>query len=361
MAQSRRLPETWFRRGLWLIAVLFAAFLIGLGGLVVDKLPGVAPAPTLDSFIDPAQATRADAAIKQAETQAEDIQSQLETARLQLKARSTAYRNARESFNDWVATRTATAQASQDAELVSRTRALDALKTAERDAQTQVDTLETKQLDASRAVQSARTARFALNTAASEQLAAIQRSQDLKVFGIRLAITLPLLAIAGWLFVRQRKSTWWPFVWGFVFFALFAFFVELVPYLPDYGGYVRYLVGIVLTVLVGRYAIVSLQRYLARQKAEEQLPDQERRKTLSYDLAQARLSKAVCPGCERPVKLDDPERDFCMHCGICLFDHCGTCKTRKNAFAHYCHHCGAASLGANAGNAAVEGMTGKPA
>ncbi|MCI3204354.1 MULTISPECIES: serine endopeptidase [Pandoraea] len=348
MAGSRRLPETWFRRGLWLIAVLFAAFLIGLGGLVVDKLPGVAAPPTLASFVDVAQAQRADAAIKQAQTQLEDVESQLETARLQLKARSTAYRNARESFNDWVATRTATAQASQDAELISRTRALDTLKAAERDAQTQVDSLESKQLEAQRAVQSTREARFALNEAASEQLAAVQRSQELKVFGIRLALTLPLLAIAGWLFVRQRKSTWWPFVWGFIFFALFAFFVELVPYLPDYGGYVRYLVGIVLTVLIGRYAIVSLQRYLARQKAEEQLPDEERRKTLSYDLAQARLAKSVCPGCERPVKLDDPDRDYCVHCGICLFDHCGTCKTRKNAFAHFCHHCGARSTGTNA-------------
>jgi hypothetical protein len=349
MAGSRRLPETWFRRGLWLIAVLFAAFLIGLGGLVVDRLPGVAPAPTLDSFVDRGQAVRADAAIKQAQTQLEDIESRLETARLQLKARSTAYRNARESFNDWVATRTATAQASQDAELVARTQALDGLKAAQRDVQTQVDTLEAEQLDAQRGVQSARTARYALNTAASEKLAAIQRAQELKVFGIRLALTLPLLVVAGWLFVRQRKSTWWPFVWGFIFFALFAFFVELVPYLPDYGGYVRYLVGIVLTVLIGRYAIVSLQRYLARQKAEEQLPDEERRKTLSYDLAQARLAKSVCPGCERPVKLDDPNRDYCVHCGICLFDRCGACDTRKNAFAHFCHHCGAGSTAKAAG------------
>lgn len=345
MAQSRRLPETWFRRGLWLIAVLFACFLIGLDGLVVDRLPGMAAAPTLDAFLDKAQVERADAAIKQGENGVEDIDAKLEVARLQLRARSKAYQNARESFNDWVKTRTATALSSQDAELVSRTKGLDTLKAAERDAQTQVDGLESQRLQAQRSLQAARMARIALDTAAGEQLASVQRAQELKVFGIRLALTLPLLAIGGWLFVRHRKSTYWPFVWGFIFFALFAFFVELVPYLPDYGGYVRYLVGIVVTVLVGRYAIVSLQRYLARQKAEEQLPDEQRRKTLSYDLAQARLSKAVCPGCERPVKLDDPERNFCMHCGICLFDHCGVCKTRKNAFAHFCHACGAQAQG----------------
>src|SRR2546428_11572041 len=104
---------------------------------------------------------------------------------------------------------------------------------------------------------------------------------ELRVFLYRLALTLPLLVMAGWLFVKKRKSTYWPFVWGFILFAVFAFFVELVPYLPSYGGYVRYIVGIVLTALVGRQAIVSLNRYLEKQ----QLPETQRREELSYDTA----------------------------------------------------------------------------
>ena len=35
MSKSLRLPEKWFRRGLWLVAAAFAFFLIGLGSLVV--------------------------------------------------------------------------------------------------------------------------------------------------------------------------------------------------------------------------------------------------------------------------------------------------------------------------------------
>ena len=72
----------------------------------------------------------------------------------------------------------------------------------------------------------------------------------------------------------------------------------------------------------------------------EQMPDQERRKELSYDVALARLAKSVCPGCERPVDLKNETIDFCPHCGIGLFDHCGVCTTRKSAFAHFCHACG---------------------
>lgn len=171
------------------------------------------------------------------------------------------------------------------------------------------------------------------------------RAVELRVFLYRLALTLPLLLAAGWLFAKQRKSTWWPFVWGFIFFALFAFFVELVPYLPDYGGYVRYVVGIVVTVLLGRAAILGLNRYLERQKQQESLPETQRRQELGYDVALARLAKGVCPGCERPVDLKDGAIDFCPHCGIGLFDRCGSCSTRKSAFVRFCHSCGAQADG----------------
>ena len=120
-----------------------------------------------------------------------------------------------------------------------------------------------------------------------------------------------------------------------------AVFHIVVPYLPSYGGYVRYGVGIVVTVLVGRYAIVALNRYLAAQQAAEAEPDQRRRDTLDYDQALGRLAKNVCPGCERPVDLKQPGLDFCPHCGIGLHDHCGQCHTRKNAWVRYCISCGA--------------------
>ncbi|MDT4859906.1 hypothetical protein FQZ97_944370 [compost metagenome] len=116
--------------------------------------------------------------------------------------------------------------------------------------------------------------------------------------------------------------------------------MELVPYLPSYGGYVRYIVGIVLTVIGGRYAIQALQRYLERQQQAEALPDRQRRQELDYDLAQTRLAKGVCPGCERAVDLKDPKNDFCPHCGMGLHNRCGACQARKSAFARYCYSCG---------------------
>ena len=341
MSKSLRLSEQWFRFGLWLVAVVFAFFLIGLGGKVVDNLPRVEHAVTLDDVIDKPAADRARASIKDLQKARQMAAEKLEQEQLRLNVARSSYNANRDSFNNWLATRHVTQRPEQDPEVLSRTRGLDSLKIAEREAQAGVEAQQKALLDARQGEDHAQAELHRLQDDASATLAREQRSQELRVFLYRLALTLPLLLVAGWLFARQRQSTWWPFVWGFIYFALFAFFVELVPYLPSYGGYVRYVVGIVITVLVGRQAIVALNRYLERQKLAEALPDAERRKDMSYDTALARLAKNVCPGCERPVDLRDTTIDFCPHCGICLFEHCGKCNARKSAFARFCHACGA--------------------
>jgi predicted RNA-binding Zn-ribbon protein involved in translation (DUF1610 family) len=340
MSKSLRLSEKWFRRGLWLVALVFAGFLTGLGSTVVGDLPRVEKQLQLDDFIDRAQADPVRSNIKAARKAESAADSALDQAELKLKSAQADSAAARETFNNWIATRSATQQSAQDPEVIARTRVLDSLKRTERDAQIKVEAQQQAALDARQGAQSEQLKLQELETAAQIQLNAAERKVELRVFLYRLALTLPLLAIAGWLFVKKRKGTYWPFVWGFIFFALFAFFVELVPYMPSYGGYVRYIVGIGITVLVGRYAIVALNRYLEKQKLAELMPDAQRREELSYDVALVRLSKSVCPGCERAVDLKDKSIDFCPHCGIGLHDQCGTCQTRKSAFAKFCHACG---------------------
>src|SRR3990167_2135656 len=192
MSKALRLSEKWFHRGLWLVALVFAGFLIGLGGTIVGDLPKVEAPLRVDDFLDKPVAQALRDKVRDAQQAQQDAQTALEQAQLQRsKARSESQ--------------------------------------------------------------------------------AARRKVELRVFLYRLALTLPLLVVAGWLFVKKRKGTYWPFVWGFIFFALFAFFVELVPYLPSYGGYVRYVVGIAITALVGRYAILALNRYLERQKLAESM------------------------------------------------------------------------------------------
>ena len=341
MSKALRLSEKWFHRGLWLVAFVFASFLIGLGGTVVGDLPKIEKQLSPDDYMDAKAAALVRSAIKTADVAERDANSALEQAQLKRNAARADNAAARETFSNWLATRSATQLPEQDPELIARTKALDVLKDKERTAGVAVEAQQQLALDARQAAAREQRKLAEMEETAQAQLNVAYRSLELRVFLYRLALTLPLLVIAGWLFMKKRKSTYWPFVWGFIIFAAFAFFVELVPYLPSYGGYVRYIVGIIVTIVVGRQAIVSLNRYLEKQKLAEQLPDAQRREELSYDTALTRLSKNVCPGCERGVDLKDTAMDFCPHCGIGLFDHCGVCSTRKSAFAKFCHACGA--------------------
>ena len=353
MDKGMRLSERWFRRGLWLVALVFAGFLVGLGNALVGDLPKVERTLQLDDFLDRGRAGQLRTQVRTSQRAQQDAQSALGQSRLQLQVARNDVSAARETFGHWLATRRATQQAEQDPELVARTRQLDALRQAERQAQVGVERQEQAQLDARQAAARAQRDLAQLEEAAQKALAAEQRRVELRVFLYRLALTLPPLMVAGWLFRRHRKGPWWPFAWGFIGFALFTFFVELVPYLPSYGGYVRYAVGIVVTVLAGRQAIRAYERYRERLREAEARPEEERREDLPYDTALARMAKGVCPGCERAVDLKAPGQDFCPHCGIGLFDHCVHCTTRKNAFSRYCVACGTPARGEPASPPAI--------
>ena len=341
MSKGLRLTQQWMQRGLWLVAFAFAAFLIGLGGKVVENLWSVEEPIKVEQFIDPAVHQQITATRDLAQKNAVAAQERRDQAVQKLDVAKANSNLAQETFRNWIDTRQATLRPDQDPELISRTRDLDIVKAAERSARAAVEAEDKALLDASQAHERADAHMAQVMEPAQIAMDHARRMQELRIFLYRLVLTLPLLLGAGWLFAKKRGSTYWPCVWGFIFFALFAFFVELVPYLPSYGGYVRYIVGIVLTVVVGRFAILSLQRYLARQKAAEAMPEVQRRGTLNYDMVYTRLAKSVCPGCERPVELKDPTLDFCPHCGIGLFDRCLQCKTRKGAFARFCFACGA--------------------
>jgi hypothetical protein len=335
-----RRAEVWYQRALWIIAILFANFLIGLGGKVVDDLPHVERGPSRDAFLDHQASAPLQARLSKVQAELTANGDATDQAALMLTAAQHDTQQAREAFRTTIATRHATADAQQDPAVMTHAQALEAATQRERAAQAKIDALKEDELELTRERSGVMQALAALNAQADERYQAAQRKVELRVFGIRLLFTLPLLLIAAWLFAKKRHSRYWPFAWGFIFFALFAFFVELVPYLPSYGGYVRYSVGIVLTVLLGRYSIRALSRYLERKRAEEAQPGAARRESLDMVKAYARVTAKVCPGCERTIDTADPNANFCPHCGIGVFNTCPHCKTRKNAFSRFCHACG---------------------
>jgi hypothetical protein len=351
MLKTLRVPERLFQIAMWLVSLFFAGFLIGLGGKIVGDLPGVDQRLGIEQFLDPSQVSR-NRFVQDSLGRAERAQTAArDRAQVRLTTAANAYRNARQSFQNWIATRTATTDPAQDPEVLQRTRELDALKSSEQSAQAEVDRLNGELVLVSQAVTQQQQRYGELQEQARGRYDAARFRQELRVFAIRLALTLPLLLVAAWLVMRKRRSQYWPLARGFVLFALFTFFVELVPYLPSYGGYVRYGVGVVASALVGVYVIRAMQRYVARRAEVERQSETERRRALPSEEAIKRISTGVCPGCERPIATTGAgaPANFCVHCGMTLFDTCSTCSTRKNAFFHYCPACGVQTPAAAAG------------
>ncbi len=338
---SNRRTETWFRRGLWLVAVVFASFLIGLGGKIVDDLPKVESYRELKTYTDQSKYLPLEQEKTKLETLFNEQQHNLAQAELALDKQRNEKLAQRESYQASLATRHVTETQARNQQVFEKTALYEQLITKERELERQVETIRQQKLNTEQRIEQITTTLTELETAAKPLKEADDRRIELKIFLYRLAITLPLLLAAGWLFKHQRQSKWFPFVWGFIWFALFAFFVELVPYLPSYGGYVRYVVGIIITILIGRYAITAMYRYLERKQAEESQPPAERAQ-LNYDLAQARLAKHICPACERPLDFSNEQMDYCPHCSIQLYKPCDQCQTRSSVFNRYCYRCGAA-------------------
>lgn len=360
MFKSLRVPANLFALAMWGVSFVFAGFLIGLGSSLVADLPKIERSLSLQDFADPQalEKTRAEAARQDARER--KALEDRKVAVAEEEAAANRYAAGRETFQNWLATRRTTADPNQDPEVLARTRELDGLKAEQAAAQGRVDALTREAAEAGVERRRAQARGDELLQAGEAQFERARFLQELRVFGIRLALTLPLLAIAGWMIARKRQSDYWPLFRGFVVFAVFTFFVELVPYLPSYGGYVRSIVGIVLTVLAGHYVIKAMRRYLARREEAAARSEAERRKSVGYEEALKKLGSGICPGCERAVlpatpAVDAPaskggnpaaaqaalrETNFCVHCGMKLFDRCGGCQTRKNAFFHYCPSCG---------------------
>ena len=328
---------------MWVVSFVFAGFLIGLGGQRHCRPAAAGVAARARAVCRPGGADiGASRHPPTLEARERELSDQREQAGLALTAVSNAYQSARASYTNWIQTRTATTDPSQDPEVLTRTRELDKLKASEREAQAASSASTRSCSTRGRRCRRAQRDDGELLEGAENAYEAALFRQELRVFGARLALTLPLLLVAGWMIAKKRKSDYWLLMRGFVLFAVFTFFVELVPYLPSYGGYVRYGVGIVLTAIAAHYIIKAMRQYMAKRQEVERQTETERRQSLPPEHALKKLAANVCPGCERALMTTgDVKPDFCVHCGLKLFDLCGTCETRRNVFFHYCPKCGA--------------------
>nr|UOP05567.1 hypothetical protein LVJ77_05535 [Conchiformibius kuhniae] len=208
-SRADRPTEKWFRRGLWLIAVIFASFLIGLGGKIVGDLPQAEPEKSLRHYMPAAELAPLEKQKTDLEQKQPALTRELEQAELALAEQQKNVLAEQKSLNNWLATRTVTEQSAQNPEVLARTRRLDALREQEKNLQKNIDRVQKQQLDLEQAIAVINEKIETLEQRAQPLKDAADRRIELTVFLYRLALTLPLLLAAGWLFAKQRQSRWW--------------------------------------------------------------------------------------------------------------------------------------------------------
>jgi predicted RNA-binding Zn-ribbon protein involved in translation (DUF1610 family) len=340
------------------ISVILCLFLILLCNKIIDDIDNATTRPIIENFEKRAIFLELNGKEKSLDLQFDNLNSQKTIIEKTIATAKENYLGEKQSFDNWVQTRKTLGSPDKDIEVVERAKKLDEIHKVEENWKIKLDAKQTeievidKQKDVLKKL-------FTIekNEAQTKFETAIKK-YDLKVFLIRLLIVAPILALGIFFFVRFRRHKFWPLYFGFTLFAFYAFFFGLVPYLPSYGGYIRYAVGIIVSIGLGYYSIKTIRKYIEDRQAELKVSTEERSKKVQAEVAEKALDNHYCPSCgkdfiikkwEFPLKgkateADTIVTDFCRHCGLELFCSCKQCNNKNFAHLPFCSSCGNKTL-----------------
>jgi predicted RNA-binding Zn-ribbon protein involved in translation (DUF1610 family) len=172
-----------------------------------------------------------------------------------------------------------------------------------------------------------------------------------KLAALKLSVLVPLLAAAGWLFLKRRGGLYAPLIYGFGLAVLVKVGVVMQQHFPK--RYFKYVLIGVAIALVARVLI-----YLLRMRAYPK-PD--------WLLKQYReaYEHFLCPACGYPIRrgplkylfwnrrslkrlrvpihpeMQTDEPYSCPACGTVLFEECPSCHGVRHSLLPVCTKCGA--------------------
>jgi len=338
----------------WIVSIVLGIFLIQLSNLVIYDLDSTINRPSFSAFQDNEAlrgfAERESALQKQINAQYETLSNYR-----QIQSVAIADKDAeQESFENWIKTRTSTGDPSQDKEVLSRSRKIDEYRSVSQSWSNKCDSVQSiinnMQSQMDEISQQERT----INRKADKLYESAMNRYDIWVFFIRLLFVAPVLALGIFFFVKYRKHKFAALFMGFTIFSVYAFFVGLVPYLPSYGGYIRYIVGILLTGGLGYYAIKKIRVYSENKKSELKESTTERAKKLQNEITEKAFNNHVCPSCGKDFLIKpweansvnvnrnslQPTTNYCRYCGLQIMKKCHNCEQPNFAHLPFCTSCG---------------------
>ncbi len=339
----------------YFIAIVLCGFLISLSAKLMDDVEDWKERPQLETFENVDLIAKENKVIAEINVKIDSKNEQKKRLINTIDIAKSNYINAKKSYDNWLAARKTIGSPKEDKIILLRVNKLDAFFKTEQDWKKELGVLNTEIELLEKSIEIVNVRLGKERDRAYTLQAKANQKYDLKVFLIRLLFILPILLIGIFFIVKFRKHKYWPLFLGFVLFSFYAFFFGLVPYLPSYGGYIRYTVGIILCVLFGIYAINKIKAFIARKKKELKAPTTERAKKVQTETAEKALDGHMCPSCGKDfiVKKWDKSSggkkqnatygvvtNFCRFCGLELFKPCRKCGEQNFMHLPYCASCG---------------------
>lgn len=339
----------------YIIAIVLCSFLISLSGKLLDDVDEWKERPTVEEFQNAELLESKNSEIEKIDTKIDlkiEKKSSIENT---IKVVNSNYDNAKKSFDNWLEARKTVGSPKEDKEVISRANELDEYYKTQQEWKKELSVIINSINLLNKSKNQIEELIEEEKERAYEEREKAIRKYNLKVFLIRLLFILPILILGIFFIIKFRRHKYWPLFLGFVLFSFYAFFFGLVPYLPSYGGYIKYTVGIILSILFGVYAINKIRNFIEEKKKELKISTTERAKKVRTETAEKALDNHMCPSCGKDfiVKKWDKsagEKDksetygivtnFCRFCGLELFKKCKKCNSENFAHLPFCSNCG---------------------
>lgn len=336
------------------ISTMLCFFLVLLSNRIINDIDRLTESPMQDQFENKTARKELDKKMEMMAIEVDNLNNKKALLEKTIATAKENYTNEKQSFDNWLQTRKTLGSPDKDQEVISRAKQLDEFYKIEQEWRAQLNAKQTEldQKEKEQALIQQKIDKEILLGSVKYDKA--YKQYELKVFLIRLLFVGPILALGIFFFIRYRRHKFWPLFFGFTLFSIYTFFFGLVPYLPSYGGYVHYAVGIILSLGLGYYAIKTIRQFIEQKQAELKISTQERAKNVQTEVAEKALDNHFCPSCgkdflikkwETPTKNNDSEvyklvTNYCRHCGLELFKKCSSCGNKNFAHLPFCASCG---------------------
>ncbi len=339
----------------YLIAIILCGFLISLSGKLLDDVDDWKERPALEEFQNKEFLKTNYSKIKKISSKIDSIEEKKSSIKNTIKVVNSNYDNAKQSYDNWIEARKTIGSPKEDKEVLKRANELDKYYKTQQDWEKELTSINEKIKSLTKKTYKINNLIEQENDRAYQERENAIRKYNLKIFLIRLLFIIPILILGIFFIIKYRKHKYWPLFLGFVLFSFYAFFFGLVPYLPSYGGYIKYTVGIILSILFGVYAINKIRTFIEEKKRELKTSTTERAKKVKTETAEKALDNHMCPSCGKDFivkkwdksagKKDKNETygivtNFCRYCGLELFKKCESCNSENFAHLPFCSNCG---------------------